>query len=277
MRLDRVKGNIKAMKRGIQWDINLLNTELHCLNVDLSGTRRASETIEERQSIACPVEAQSPTEQNKSPVSRTLSNADTIFGPDPDLQLRRASTSLSFSPRPSISSTSSHAPSRLYHRSDSVTSAVEHTTLTNKNEWKDFDIHIVKCGGRQERVQEIRTILQQHSDGAALARSTDSSDRTPLHFAAQRGDVDLARVLIDEYYANIDAQDSKPNSVLDLAVAGKYRSFVALLLERGVDENAVSARNKPRFREMKRTINHEKDVASKARTMSQSTQSGTTI
>ncbi|KAF2822934.1 hypothetical protein CC86DRAFT_409707 [Ophiobolus disseminans] len=282
MRLDRVKSNIKAMKGGIQWDMTMLNTQLHCLNVDLSGTRRTSDSTEGRSSIACLTGTQTSTELNISPISRTMSDAETIFGPDPDLELRRFSTSLSLSPRlsvssrPSVSSTSSHTPSRLYHRSDSVTSAVEHTPLTSKNEWKDFDFYILKCGRKQERIQEIREILQRHSDGIALARSTDTSDRTPLHIAAQRGDVDLARVLIDEYQADIDAQDSKPCSVLDLAVAGRHRDFVALLLERGVDERAISTRHKPKFREMKRTIIFERQAASKSRSMSQSIQPAVT-
>ncbi|KAF1959477.1 hypothetical protein CC80DRAFT_502488 [Byssothecium circinans] len=272
--LDRAKREIKTMVEGIQWDINLLNSGLTCLNVDLGLNRRSSEPLEEFRSTPVLAQLQSLSDRTVSPTSETLSDTETIFGPDPDLQLRRCSTTRSSSSRPSISSTSSHTPSRLYDPSDGAMSPTELTPLTSKNEWKDFDFHIKNCGGRQDRVQEIRDILARHSDGAALAKYTDTTDRTPLHVAAQRGDVDLGRILIDEYHADINAQDSKPCSVLELAVAGRNRSFVALLLERGVDENVVLTQNKRRFREMKRAIQHQKqtemETASNVRTLRQS-------
>jgi ankyrin repeat protein len=152
-------------------------------------------------------------------------------------------------------------------------SATELTTLITKNEWKDFEFDIFKRRGSEDGIQEIREILQRHPDGTALARSKDTSGRTPLHAAAQRGDIDLARVLIDDYHVNVNAQDSRRHTVLDLAVMGRHRDFVALLLEQRVNEDAISPQNKKRFREIKGTLLHERRVREKTRAISRSEQS----
>ena len=124
----------------------------------------------------------------------------------------------------------------------------------------------MKCGRKQERMQEIRAILQRHSDGVVLAKSTDPMNRTPLHSAALRGDVDLGWVLINDYQADVNAKDAKPNSILDLAVANRHANFVALLLQHNVNEDVISEKNVKSFIKMKRTINH------KSRAMSQGSQ-----
>lgn len=278
-KMDQMKRIMHNLDQGIQWNLNMLQSGLACLNIEINATRRASEQVEALQAFTIPIEAPTVEDEPISPMShtsRTLSDADTVFSPDPDLRLQRfSSPSLSnFSPRPSMSSTSSHAPSIPFLRTDSVTSATGLPPLASKNEWKDFEFHITRCSNKHDRIEEIREILQQHSDGAALARSKDSSYRNPLHAAAQRGDVDLARVLIDDYRADINAHDSKPYFVLDYAVAGKHRNFVALLLEKGVNEAGISKGNKERFRAMKRTILHERQVTSKARTLSQGSRAG---
>jgi hypothetical protein len=274
--MDRLKGNIQALKDNIQWDIGFLHSGLACLSVDLHVTRRASESVEVPESIQASIRLQDSNEDTVSPLSptfTTLSNADTVFGPGPDLRLQGFSTSPSYTPRPSVSSASSQAPSRLSDRNDSVVSATELTTLITKNEWKDFEFDIFKRRGSEDGIQEIREILQRHPDGTALARSKDTSGRTPLHAAAQRGDIDLARVLIDDYHVNVNAQDSRRHTVLDLAVMGRHRDFVALLLEQRVNEDAISPQNKKRFREIKVTLLHERRVREKTRAMSRSEQS----
>jgi hypothetical protein len=276
-RMDRVERDTKTLDQGIQHNINMLHFGLACLNVELNATRRASDTIAVPQAITVPRQISDSSEEFISPLSHTytnLSSATTVFGRDPDLQLRIFSTSLSLSPEPSVFSTSSQGPLRTNVRNDSVTSATELAPLTAKNEWKDFDFQIIKCGGTKERIQEI---LQRHPDGIALAKSTDTYQRTWLHAAAQRGNVELVRVLIDDYRADINAQDSKPHSVLDLAVMNRRGSVVALLLDRGVDEDAISPSIKDKFKEMKRAIAHEeKAVAERMRSRSRSEQSGVT-
>lgn len=271
-RLDRLKGKIETANNSIQWNMGRLNIGLHCINTDIhtemNATRRTSETTSEAQVMALPVEIQTAQEHNLPPLSRAFSDADTIFGPDPDLDLRTFPTSSSMSPRPSISSTMSHTPSIQYDRSDSVTSATELTPLTSKNDWKDFEFHIMKSVGRQGRMEELRAILRRHSDGVALARSTDTMDRTPLHSAALRGDVDLGTILINEYQADVNAKDAKPNSILDLAVANRKTDFVALLLKHSVNEGSISKKNESSFIKMKRTIKH------KNRALGQSSQAG---
>ena len=273
-RLDRLRGVIQTTNKSIKWNIGQLNVGVNCINTEISimaeinATRRTSEAINERHTVSLPEEIQTARNDNISPISETFSDADTLFGPNPDLDLRPFPTYSSFSPRPSISSTLSHTPSIPYDRSYSVTSSTELTPLTSKNDWKDFEFHIMKCGSRGDRINELRKILQRHSDGVALAKSTDIISRFPLHSAALRGDVDLGRILIDEYQADVNAKDARRNSILDLAVASKKIDFVALLLERGVDEGTISKQNKTSFAGMRRTINH------KSRTLSQSSQRG---
>jgi ankyrin repeat protein len=84
--------------------------------------------------------------------------------------------------------------------------------------------------------------------------------RTPLHLAAQRGDIQLAEVLL-EYGADVDAKDSEPATVLDFAVAFNNSSFVAFLLERGVNETLILDRNKAKFKEMKRIIDFKNNLS----------------
>jgi hypothetical protein len=261
-RIDRLKRHTEDLEQGIQRNINMLHSGLLCLSVELNATRRASESVEVLTAIGAIPSSIEPSSRNEdivSPISPrfgTLSDADTLFGPDLDLQIRRFSTPQVSSPRASVSSSSSHTPLRTYLRTDSITSETELTPLTAKNEWKDYEFHVKKCRGNREQIREI---LQQHSDGIVLARSKDTCDRTLLHAAAQLG---------EDYHPDINAKDSKPHSVLDLAVMGKHRSFVALLIEKGVDEDAISPHNKKRFKEMKGAIAHERRVSEKTRAMS---------
>jgi hypothetical protein len=273
--MDGLKDNIQTLKDNIQWDIGILHSGLACLNLELHVTRGASGSVELPRLIQVPEGLHDSIGDAVFPVSptfTTLSNADTVFGPGPDLRLRRFSTSPSYTPRPSVSSASSQAPSRTSDRNDSVVSATEITPLTTKNEWKDFEFDIFRRRGSENGIQEIREILQRHPDGTALARSKDTSGRTPLHAAAQHGAIDLARVLIGDHHADVNAQDSRSHTVLDLAVMGKHRDFVALLLEQRVNEGAISPENKSRFREIKGTLLHERRVRQKTRAVSQSEQ-----
>ena len=127
------------------------------------------------------------------------------------------------------------------------------------SDWVDFHYQIANCKGNEVRIQDIRTMLQQHTEGPALAKSVNGEQRTPLHLAAQRGDTKLARILLD-FGADVNATDSEPSTILDLAVANNQREFVAFLLDNGVDEAALSIRNLKKFKEMKSIIKFSKSV-----------------
>ena len=128
------------------------------------------------------------------------------------------------------------------------------------SDWVDFHWQIKKCGNDTSRVDEVRTILQQHTEAPTLTTSTDGSQRTPLHLAAQRGNVQLGRILLD-FGADINAKDSEPATVLDLAVINRNREFVAFLLDEGVDETLILDQNKDKFNEMKRIIAFSQNAA----------------
>lgn len=132
-------------------------------------------------------------------------------------------------------------------------------SLKPNSDWIEFHFQITKCN-----VEEIKRTLQQHTEPSVLAKSADGSQRTPLHLAAQRGDVQLANILLD-FGADINAKDSQPSSVLDLAVANKHIDFVAFLLERGVDETLIRVVNTTKFREMKQIISFKESVSKTAK------------
>lgn len=81
-----------------------------------------------------------------------------------------------------------------------------------------------------------------------------------MHLAAQRGDIELGRMLL-HFGADINAKDSEPSTVLDLAVANNQRKFVAFLLSRGVNEAAILTRNEHKFKEIKRVIEFSKNAS----------------
>jgi ankyrin repeat protein len=105
-----------------------------------------------------------------------------------------------------------------------------------------------------EPIQRIRALLDTQP---ALATMANDCERTPLHLAAQRGNLKLAGILI-EFGADVNARDSEKASVLDLAVEYNQGDFVELLMERGVEEKTLE-RNKKRFGEMKSGIRFKRE------------------
>lgn len=185
---------------------------------------------------------------------------------------RKLSTATARSGLSTISN-SSHALQTQSDDSESIPSRESPAPPKPDSDVKEFHFLVSKCRGNKDRVEEIRTILRKHISGSTLTLSTDESGRTPLHLAAQRGDVQLATVLL-EYEADIDSYDSEPATVLDLAITNKHRNFVALLCERGVDESRILDRNKDKFREMKQIIEFSKtagQTSSKAKGRKSST------
>ncbi|KAH7112939.1 hypothetical protein B0J11DRAFT_446614 [Dendryphion nanum] len=132
------------------------------------------------------------------------------------------------------------------------------------SDWERFHHQINMCKGQEGRIRAIQTTLQQHPQSSTLANSTiDKSKRTPLHLAAQHGDTELARILIS-FSANINAQDSQPRSVLDLALAENQDEFITFLLDHNVDQTIISEENLARFDEIKTALDLQKEQHEKA-------------
>ncbi|KAF2126316.1 hypothetical protein P153DRAFT_322020 [Dothidotthia symphoricarpi CBS 119687] len=125
-----------------------------------------------------------------------------------------------------------------------------------------FHYEVAKCMCREEQIVRIRDTLREHPESSTLSRSVDDTGRTPLHLAAENDDVGLARVLVN-HSADIDAEDCEHASVLDFAVANNHENSVNYLFDEGVDQEKVSAKNQPRFEELKQMIELRKTHDSK--------------
>ena len=214
---------------------------------------------------------------------RTLSNASTILEPVFD-----DTTSTTSSPATARSSRQSHdsvASSGLHpldeeRKSTSFTTARElQSTITVDSELDSVvssqtvctdasadpvDLHkeISKHKNDETRTAVIKQLLERHPRSVTLANTKDEYGRTPLCRAAQLGDLRLARTLV-EYSADINARDSQPCSVLDHALAQNRESFVAFLIQQGVDQRNVSKQYRDRLEEIKEAIEYRKKKVAK--------------
>ena len=62
---------------------------------------------------------------------------------------------------------------------------------------------------------------------------------TPLHFAVDRGEVDIVKQLLDSG-AEVNAQDSSGETPLMLAVTCEHLELVRILLEHGADKSVAN-------------------------------------
>lgn len=67
---------------------------------------------------------------------------------------------------------------------------------------------------------------------------SDEGGVTPLHLAAELGNVTLIDVLLEEGGANINAVDNEGESALFYALRGEHDAAVRKLLDQGIDFNA---------------------------------------
>lgn len=80
-------------------------------------------------------------------------------------------------------------------------------------------------------VEKLEELLKRRGTEAAEERDGDTS-WTPLFFAAQSGNIECAKLLL-EYDADVMARDPKSRTALHIAAAYSSREVAALLLEHG--------------------------------------------
>jgi ankyrin repeat protein len=80
----------------------------------------------------------------------------------------------------------------------------------------------------------------QGGRGAAAAAEVGSSGFTPLLYAAQQGDVESARILL-EAGADVNEETKETGSALVVAAASGQEAFAIFMLERGADPNRVDS------------------------------------
>lgn len=271
---DTLKQKMKAKrqsdksKKEIQEIVSSIHKHMKHIQIGLGlwtleeqkAIRRISEAMAEQQAHRIRTDLQD-TLETITPIRRTMSDAETVYGQDTQLDLWRASTTFSIHSRPSITS-SPTVPITPSERSNSIVSASSTGRSTATNTTEKFHAQISSCFSDDLGIYRIRDMLQLHPEPSKLANSVDTWGRTPLHTAAQHGDTTIAQLLC-EYGADINAKDAEPSSVLDIAVAGKQRSFVQFLIKNKVDESNVRNSNAKDFQRMKRAIVFEQNAAKK--------------
>lgn len=114
--------------------------------------------------------------------------------------------------------------------------------------------------GRPPKIDPLRPIHRAVMDndaaafGVELAEGTDINtpgpeDMTPMHIAADRGNVEFAKALLDSG-ANVDPINVWGNTPLWMAIMKQSRtcpdgSMVRLLLDHGADPNRTEGKNSP--------------------------------
>jgi hypothetical protein len=150
----------------------------------------------------------------------------------------------------------SSSPTGLLTQSDdgdSVFSAQTPVTLYPSEDWRDFHETVLRCQDGSAMIQKVHSRLKEHPEPRALVNILGDLQRAPLHLAAMRGYVEVARILL-KFGGDIHAKDTEPASVLDHALANKQVDFVALLLDNEVDETAILEQNEKQLKKIKPII-----------------------
>ncbi|OQA06241.1 MAG: Phosphocholine transferase AnkX [bacterium ADurb.Bin374] len=100
----------------------------------------------------------------------------------------------------------------------------------------DLD-RVIDILGRHPRVVEDRDTLRPRSEGLPMLQQA-----TPLHFAAQSGNISIVRALLNAG-ADVNARNPQDITPLHLAAWDGNAEIVSLLLEHGADVNRRNHRN----------------------------------
>ncbi|KAL7908150.1 hypothetical protein GGI35DRAFT_486294 [Trichoderma velutinum] len=85
-------------------------------------------------------------------------------------------------------------------------------------------------------------IVELLLDGGTSAAATNGDGWMPLHVAASKGHVDVARLLLDIGNFDIDSKNVDGCTALRLAVESEHEDIVQLLLKKGANTDAVMSR-----------------------------------
>jgi len=91
----------------------------------------------------------------------------------------------------------------------------------------------VHSAAQNNQLSLLRTLL---AEDTKLVNAVDVDDRTPLHWAASSGSIDIARFLIDQK-AEVDKTDSSGWTPLHIAVSAGHENVVQELIGAGADVN----------------------------------------
>ncbi|TEB27097.1 ankyrin [Coprinellus micaceus] len=91
----------------------------------------------------------------------------------------------------------------------------------------------VHTAAQNKQLNVLRSLV---SEDPALVNSVDVDERTPLHWAASSGALDIARFLIDRK-AEVDRSDNSGWTPLHIAVSAGHTEIVQELIGAGADVN----------------------------------------
>jgi ankyrin repeat protein len=93
----------------------------------------------------------------------------------------------------------------------------------------------IALAAQNGRSKVVEALLQRGANPNVLLRGK----RTPLHIAAERGDVDVIRVLLEDERCNPSAVTDDGESPIGLAAENWHSGVIKALLKRGVNPNVL--------------------------------------
>lgn len=83
----------------------------------------------------------------------------------------------------------------------------------------------------------LRKLLDQEHD-QSLLYSKDEQGKTPLHWAVGRGQLEIVKVLLDDYHVKVDVVNENEGTPLHVAASQAQPKAASMLLDRGAMVNA---------------------------------------